>query len=417
MPSTVAYTAPESMGMLPPELADIKKLAREVVEKECIPLEAEFLGTDPRTVDQGSVLTLGDHRGRNGALPAATWERLRQVALDTGLFTVDLPVELGGLGLGALGSFVVAEELNRSLVQLPVAKVPGALYRCEGTQRERYLYPVVAGEKRFAFALTEPESGSDATRIRTRATRSGPGTWRIRGEKTFISGADEADFVMLVASVRENGDERGKPTLFLIDREVPGIDITPLRMWHTAAPHQFTMHVDVEVGDEQMLGGVGEGFRLAQHFLVIHDRLSRGALACGILSRCLELATDWVTQRSSFGAPLADRQAIQWALTDVLMILKSIRAVSYECAAKADQGEDVRTLAAMAKFMGGNWGHRAIDAIMQIFGGLGESEEFPVVHWYRNLRHARIGGGTDEVQRILMARALLSGSGGALWEA
>jgi acyl-CoA dehydrogenase len=411
------YSPPQSMCELPPELLDLKSLARRVVEQECIPLEAEFLSHDPRETDEGSVLTLGDHRMRSGALPAATWEHLRRVSMDTGLFNVDVPEELGGLGLGALGSFVVAEELNRSLVQLPVAKVPGALYACEGQQRDIYLMPVVRGEKRFAFALTETTSGSDARNIATRAERLGPDRWRVHGVKTFISGADEADFIMFIASVNAGSPGRGQPTLFLVDREMPGIKLSPLRMWHTTAAHQFEVAVDVEIDDSQRLGEIGEGFRLAQNFLVMHDRLTRGALACGILSRSLDLARDWVQDRESFGAPLADRQAIQWMLTDVLMAIKSIRGISYECAARADQGEDVRSLAAMVKYMAGNWGHGAIDKILQIFGGLGESEEFPIIHWYRNLRHARIGGGTDEVQRMLMFRALMASKDGSLWRA
>lgn len=191
--------------------------------------------------------------------------------------------------------------------------------------------------------------------------------------------------------------------------------MSPIGTWLTATPYSYTVHFDaVRVSDDAILGGLGNGFQLGQGWLAIHDRLSRGAMACGILSRGLEMATEWAKSRSSFGAPLADRQAIQWMLVDILVDLKAIRAISYECAARADMGDDVRELAAMAKFVGGNWGFRSIDKIMQIFGGMGESYELPIVNWYRNLRHARIGGGTDEIQRIIMSRAIFR-KGSSLW--
>jgi acyl-CoA dehydrogenase len=165
-----------------------------------------------------------------------------------------------------------------------------------------------------------------------------------------------------------------------------------------------------------VLGEVGGGFRLGQLWLAISDRLTRGSLAAGILSRGLELATEWARERVTFGEALSERQAIQWMLVDVMIDLKCIRAISYECAARADAGEDVRTYAAMAKYLGGNWGHRSVDKLMQVFGGMGEATEHPIPHWYRLLRHGRIGGGTDEIQRMMMARAIMK-QGPRLWQA
>ena len=139
-------------------------------------------------------------------------------------------------------------------------------------------------------------------------------------------------------------------------------------------------------------------------------------MGTGYLTRGLEIAVEWAKERVTFGKPLADRQAIQWMLTDVLMDLKAIRAICYECAARADAGEDVRAYAAMAKYVGANWGHRSMDHIMQILGGIGESLDTPIPHWYHIIRHGRIGGGTDEIQRILMSRAMFK-EGKSLWQA
>ena len=407
----IQYSAPESAFTLPPELEELKRLARRVVEAECFPLESKFLANNPEwtTPEMGETLV-------DGTLPDEDWARLRKIADDTGLSQVSLPVEYGGLGYGVLGAFVLAEERNRSIVPLPAPHVMGLLYSAEGEQVERYLLPHISGEKKACFAQTEPGAGSDPGAMTTRAVRDGHG-WIINGTKTFISGAGKADFHLLLAVTDPDKKAHGGITLFIVDADTPGVTVEPLHTWQTFRANQFTIrYEDVRVDDGQVLGGVGNGFRQGQQFLAVQDRLIRGSMATGFLSRGLDLATDYVKQRTTFGLPLSERQAIQWMLVDVLLDLKSIRAISYECAARADRGEDVRAYAAMAKLVGANWGHRSIDKLMQIFGGLGESMEFPIVHWYRQLRHGRIGGGTDEIQRILIQRAMFK-TGSPLWQA
>lgn len=205
--------------------------------------------------------------------------------------------------------------------------------------------------------------------------------------------------------------------MFIIDMDTPGIEVTPVPLWFPGPATQYMIHLtDVRVPSANVLGEVGGGFRLGQQWLAIQDRLHRGSMACGILSRSLEMAVEWTQNRSTFGQPLSERQAIQWMMVDVFTDLKAIRAISYECAVLADQGYDVRAYAALAKLMGGNWGHRSIDKVMQMFGGMGESLELPISHWYRQLRHARIGGGADEIQRMLIARQIFR-QGKTLWQA
>lgn len=405
---TEEYTRPFS---LPPELNEIKLLTREIVNKECIPLEKVLLNSDPTTTDEGFSESM-----TAGSIGKENRERLKKISQDVGLFNMNLPKEYGGSGFGVLGNFVVDEEINRSLVKLPVAHVPNILFECTDEQKEKYLWPVIRGEKNAAFGQTEPGAGSDPANMQTRAVLEGD-EYVINGTKMFISGADQADFIMLLAVTDPEKKARGGITMFLLDRDTPGITTSPIHVWITPTPHQYFVYLDnVRVPAKNVLGKVGGGFQLGQRWLAIHDRLTRGSLACGILSRSLEMATEWAKNRHTFGAPLADRQAIQWMLVDVMIDLKSIRAISYECAARADAGEDVRVLAAMAKYMGGNWGHRSIDKIMQIFGGLGETREMPISDWYRVLRHGRIGGGTDEMQRTIMARNIIK-TGAPLWEA
>ena len=409
----IGYSLPESPFRLPPELEELRDLARTVVDRECIPLEPEFLADacpDAQGVNHGQYEI-------DGSLPRATWDRLREISESTGLYRAWLPEELGGMGFGVLGAFVLAEEINRSIVELPTALLPPVLLEGNDEQHERLVEPVIDRRMSVAFAQTEPDAGSDPGNLmRTKAVRDGD-DWVLNGVKTFITDADRASVIMTLAVTDEEKRQRGGITMFLVDRDSPGITIQPMTTWLASRPHQYTVfYDDVRVPARDVLGEVGDGFRLGQLWLAISDRLTRGSLAAGILSRGLELATDWARERVTFGEPLSERQAIQWMLVDVLIDLKCIRAISYECAARADAGEDVRTYAAMAKYLGGNWGHRSVDKLMQVFGGIAEATDHPVSHWYRLLRHGRIGGGTDEIQRMLMARGIMR-QGPRLWQA
>jgi acyl-CoA dehydrogenase len=411
---SVRYSAPASAFELPPELIELKNLARDIVDRECIPLESKFLQNDPSRVRGGS--RLGGEGVIDGTLDASDWARLRQVSESSGLWGAVLPEEYGGLGFGVLGSFVVAEELNRTIIPFPAANAVNVLYSCNEEQRERYLLPQIRGEKSACFAQTEPDAGSDPGAMRTLAVRDGD-EWVINGTKTFISGADTADFHLLLAVTDPAKGSRGGITMFIVDGDLPGVETTPIMTWQSSRPHQFIVHYnEVRVPGGAVLGEVGDGFSLGQHFLAIQDRLTRGSMATGFLSRGLELATDYMRNRKTFGVLLSERQAIQWMLVDVVLDIKAIRGISYECAARADQGDQVRAYAAMAKLVGANWGHRSMDKLLQIFGGIGETTELPIVHWYHQLRHGRIGGGTDEIQRILIQRAIFK-EGRNLWMA
>jgi acyl-CoA dehydrogenase len=404
---------PDSLFTLPPELQELKLLAREVVNRELIPREAAFLANDP----SGVPCTIADGAFFiDGTLPQSEWDELTRISKETGLYWATLPEEYGGMGYGVLGGFVLQEELNRSCVALPRPIVPHIIYEGTDAQKEKYLNPILNGTGQYSYAQTEPDAGSDPASMRTRAVLKGD-EWIINGSKTFISLADKCSFYLMLAVTDPEKKARGGITMFLVDADTPGITMSGLANWQSSRPHQFTLYLDdVRVPSGNVLGEVGGGFRLGQQWLAISDRLTRGSMGTGYLSRALEIATDWAKQRVTFGEPLSNRQAIQWMLTDVLMDLKSIRAICYECAARADAGEDVRAYAAMAKYVGANWGHRSIDKIMQILGGLGEDMETPIPHWYHILRHGRIGGGTDEIQRILMARAIFS-QGKTLWQA
>ena len=399
---------------LSPEIDGLKNMIRQIVRDECIPLEAEYLANPPQEgVDDGGPKGIAETvMGVVGTLSPEKWGRLNQVSKETGIFTSFVPEEYGGGGMGALGHVVLDEEIHKSIVQLPTSPVPMMMIgSCTPEQEQKYLYPSIQGELNYAFGQTEPQAGSDpGGMMQTRAVRDGD-DWVISGTKMFISGAATADFLLVQAVTDPEKRQRGGITMFIIDNPTAGLSFEPIRVWIVPTrAQQYMVHLDeVRVPQTQVLGEVGRGFTLGQQWLVHHDRLLRGSMALGILSRALEMAIAWAKQRVTYGRPISDRQAIQWMLTDVYIDIMNLRAVTRETAARADQGEDVRVEASMIKYCAGEWGCRSIDKIMQVFGGMGETLDMPIPHWYHLLRHARIGGGTSEIHKFVMARGLLDG--------
>ena len=399
---------------LSPEIDGLKNMIRQIVRDECVPLETEYLANPPQEgVDDGGPKGIAETvMGVVGSLSPEKWSRLNQVSKETGIFTSFVPEEYGGGGMGALGHVVLDEEIHKSIVQLPTSPVPMMMIgSCTPEQEQKYLYPSIHGDLNYAFGQTEPQAGSDpGGMMQTRAVKDGD-DWVISGTKMFISGAATADFLLVQAVTDPEKRQRGGITMFIIDNPARGLSFDPIRVWIVPTrAQQYMVHLDgVRVPQTQVLGEVGMGFTLGQQWLVHHDRLLRGSMALGILSRALEMAIDWAKQRVTYGRPISDRQAIQWMLTDVYIDIMNLRAVTRETAARADQGEDVRVEASMIKYCAGEWGCRSIDKIMQVFGGMGETLDMPIPHWYHLLRHARIGGGTSEIHKFVMARGLLDG--------
>ena len=237
---SVRYTAPDGAFTLPPELQELKLLAREIVDRECIPLEGEFLADQ---CPDGQGVNHGQYE-IDGSLPAGTWDRLRAISEQSGLYRACLPEEIGGMGFGVLGAVVLAEEINRSIVELPTALLPPVLLECNPEQTERYLEPIIDRRSAVAFAQTEPDAGSDpGNGMRTRARPDGDG-WILNGVKTFITDADHATTIMTLAVTDESKRQRGGITMFLVDRDSPGVSVAPIKTWLAARPHQFTVFYD-----------------------------------------------------------------------------------------------------------------------------------------------------------------------------
>lgn len=397
--STGSYT-------LPPEIQEICEVAKRVVHDELLPLEQEWLSSPNHAYGMRELPAV------RAVFKPETASRLEKVARDTGLFYLMVPEEHGGLGLPMLAQVAILEQLYYSPITLPLANVANILYECKGDQVERFLKPVIEGEKVTAFAQTEPDAGSDpGGMMRTRAERKGDG-WVLNGTKMWISNANDCDFLMVQAVTDPELRQRGGITMFLVDRKNPGlkVEVPGIRTWLSEEAKQHVVHFDnVFVPDEDVLGEVGKGFSLGQRWLTIHDRLLRGPYALGKMQRSLDMSVEWAKQRVTFGKPLSERQAIQWKLVDMHIDIQALRSMTYEMASRADTGEDVRAEAALVKLCASEWGARCVDHAIQIHGAMGESLDLPLTLFYRILRHTQIGGGASEIQRILIARKLLKG--------
>ena len=376
------------------ELRQLKTMARDIVDKECIPLEAEYLRDETKEMSQ-------EHE-----------EHLKKISKEAEIWDAHVPAELGGGGMGNVGNVVILEETSRSVVGLPRSNVPVILYECNEEQREHYLDPVIRGEKRVSFGQTEPQSGSDPGRMmQTRAILEGD-TWTINGRKFFNSGMLGVDAVMLQAVTDPNKRQRGGITMFLVDTDTPGVEISEIKTWHNRPRSAATCEVvydNVKVPAWKVLGEVGNGFRLGQRWLTTHDRLLRGGSALGQMTRSFDLSVNWARHRWSHGKPIASRQAVQWMIVDMYVWIEALRALTYQAAWRADNGyeAEARYQGSLIKLVSAQWGFQCIDNAMQVLGGIGETLDLPITRFYRTQRHARIGGGTDEIQKMVLARWIL----------
>jgi acyl-CoA dehydrogenase len=379
---------------LPEEIVMLRDSARRFVEEHLLPLEA-------------------DHADRPD-LPDDVRATLQAKARELGFWAFDLPESHGGGGVGVLGMCVVMEELAKCNV--PSFRAPSVftpylgpvLFHGTPAQQERFLAPVIAGTQRTCFALTEPGAGSDPSGMTTTAVREGQG-WRINGRKIFITGADKADFVQLFARTRSGTEELGVGC-FLVPRDTPGFRLgqsfdlmCPDRPWEL-------LFDDVRVPDDQLIGRPGQGWALAREFLD-KGRLLHGPKAVGRAERALALAVDYANQRRTFGAPLSERQAIQWMVADSTVEIHAARLMTYHAAWKADQGLDFHAEAAAVKLYADDMLMRVVDRAIQIHGGIGLSRELPLELMYRDARSRTITEGSSEMQRTIIARHVLGGKG------
>jgi acyl-CoA dehydrogenase len=375
------------------ELQILKETVRRFVDKELIPLEHEY-------------------RPEGEEMPEHLLRPLQEKAKALGLWLLDVPEEYGGAGLDLLSRCIIQEEVART-VALPFRSntlfgpdVRPVLFYCNEEQKKRFLYPVIEGKLSVCFAQTEPDAGSDPAGMRTTAVPDGD-NYIINGTKRFITGAGRADYAQLIAVTDPEKRARGGITCFMVDMKSPGVLLE--RQWQTMmgdAPWQIVFD-NVRVPAANIIGKLGEGFSLGQKWITSGRIKGHGARSVGIAERALDMMIEYSKNRVTFGRPLADRQAIQFMIADSAMELHAARLMVYECAWRADRGEDVRNLSYMVKIVCTEAASRTVDRSMQVHGGLGLMKELPLEWWYRQVRSIRITEGSPEVLRWRLGQHII----------
>jgi acyl-CoA dehydrogenase len=347
---------------------------------------------------------------RIGEVPPRAIELLRE----HGYLGMRLPNEFGGGGFDLLTYCLAVEEFSRShrvftlLLDASSGLNPIAIARF-GTpaQKAKYVAKLANGTLSASFALTEPEAGSDSQAIRTRAEPR-DGGWVLNGRKHFISGAHQADVVLVMTVTDPQKRGRGGITAFLVDRGTPGFSVTRVdtTIGSDAIKLAELSFDDCFVDQAAVLGAVGEGFKIAMESLT-SGRLGVACACIGAADRLIEMSAEHAKQRSTFGKPLAERQAIQWMLADSATELAAARALTYETLRRVEANEDVGAAASMCKLTCSEMVGRVADRAVQIHGGMGLIRGFPVERFYRDMRHYRVGEGSSEIQRMLIAREVL----------
>jgi acyl-CoA dehydrogenase len=358
-----------------------------------------------------------DEVERANAVPESIAERIKTRALEAGIYAANMPVELGGGGLDTLTLAMVERELGKTSygLQYVVARPSNILRGCRGEQIERYLLPTIRGERVECLAMSEPDAGSDLRGMACRAERDG-GDYVITGTKHFISHADHADYAILFAATGQEETPRGprkRITAFLVDMGTPGFEVRP---GYTSVSHRGYLNSILNfdgcrVPASQVLGVEHGGFDLANEWLG-STRLQIAAVCLGRADRAIDIATEWAAARRQFGQQIGKFQGVSFKLADMATRLAASELLTYRAAWKNDQGTMEDADAAMAKLVASEMLAFVTDEAIQILGGMGLMDEFPLERLWRDARVERIWDGTSEIQRHIISRAMLRPLGG-----
>ena len=341
--------------------------------------------------------------------PAEVYAKMAEL----GLFGIGVPAADGGVGGDTLSYALVMEELSRGAASVAdqcglVELVAGLLQRY-GTdgQKQRYLGPLLKAETRCAYALTEPEAGSDLAGIRTTAVRHGDG-WRLDGDKVWIHNAPVCDFAVVLARTDKALGHRGM-SVFLVDADEPGFQAGPKehKMGQRASPLGALTFTGVALPEAALLGPENRGFHMMMSILD-KGRIGIAALAVGILQAALEAVIDYTKTRHQFGQAIAEFQGVQWMLADMAKDTHAARLMTHAAAVLYDAGEPARIECSMAKCFASDAAVQHASNAVQLFGGSGYIRGFEVERLYRDAKITQIYEGTNQIQRNIIARQLLA---------
>ncbi|MTB72308.1 acyl-CoA dehydrogenase [Arsenicicoccus sp. MKL-02] len=374
------------------EHEELRAMLREVVADKIAPAAAE--------VDE------------QGVFPQVAYDALRQVDLQA----PHVAEEYDGVGLDALGTCIVIEEVARGCASsslIPAVNKLGSMpVILAGSEevRRRYLPPMARGEAMFSYGLSEREAGSDTAGMRTRARREGD-DWILNGTKAWITNAGVSEFYTVLAVSDPDGRRGANVTAFVVEKGDEGFGFSePERKLGIKGSPTRELHLDnVRIGDDRRVGEVGDGLKIALRTLD-HTRITIGAQAVGIAQGALDAAVAYVKERKQFGKAIAEFQGMQFMLADMAMELEVARQMVYVAAAKSERGDaDLPFFGAAAKCFASDMAMKVTTDAVQALGGAGYTKDFPVERMMRDAKITQIYEGTNQVQRLVMARQLLKG--------
>ena len=348
---------------------------RSFVEKEIYPHEAEV--------------------ERSGKVPPELAESIKTKCKELGFYACNFPQEVGGAGLNHVDFTLVERELGRGSMALThfFGRPQNILMACEGEQRERYLLPAVRGERMDALAMTEPGAGSDVRSMKCNAMRDGD-DWLINGSKHFISGADHADFFIVFIATGEDATPKGtkkRITTFLVDRNTPGFEV---REGYNSVSHKGYNNCildfdDCRLPNAQVLGEVDGGFAVMNEWLYA-TRITVAAFSVGRARRCFDYALNYAAERKQFGQAIGKFQGIGFSIADMITEIDAADLLTLAAAWRLDQGLPANREIASAKLYASEALARVTDTTLQIFGGMGLMDDFPIERFWRDARVERI---------------------------
>lgn len=345
------------------------------------------------------------------AVPDDLFTEIQQKAIAAGYYALNMPEEHGGGGLSASLRVTAEIEFGRTSRALSVIcnRPAPILKACVGDQIETYLKPVITGERWECFALTEPGAGSDARAIATRAVRDGD-DYVINGTKQFITMAMRADFIILFAVTGVDDTpkgERKRITAFLVDKDTPGIEVTPLDVVSNRGMKSCIISLtDVRVPASSILGGEGNGFGIAKSW-IFSGRVMLAANCVGLAERAMSIAADWANTRKAFGKTIGNFQGTAFKFADMAMEIHAARLLVFDGAAKMDAGVITQREASQINLFGSEMAGRVTDNALQVLGGMGITKEMPLERFWRDARVERVWEGTSEIHRDIISKDVL----------
>lgn len=360
-----------------------------------------------RAFADGVIRPAAEALDRDERFPVEIYEEMARL----GLFGIGVPEAMGGPGFDTLTYAVVMEELSRGYAsvadQCGLVELISSLLVRHGTDSQRkHLQPVLGMQTKVAYCITEPEAGTDVSGIRTTAEKDGAG-WRLNGGKIWIHNAPVADLGFVLARTDKEAGNRGM-SIFMVDLHATGVERGPKehKMGQRASQVGALTFSDVRLGPDALLGEAGRGFHMMMSVLD-KGRVGIAALAVGIAQAGLEAAVDYAGTRRQFGKQIAEFQGIQWLLADMAKDIEAARLLVHSAAVKIDHGQDATKACSMAKCFAGDMAvARTADAV-QVFGGSGYIRGFEVERLYRDAKICQIYEGTNQIQRMIIARELM----------